>query len=331
METNRHGIDRRDFIIQGAAATGALLASQHLAHAAPAAPTVAIVRDKSKKVIDGHKVDAAIVQRLVDKAVMTLAGQDDPVKAWAKFVKPTDKVAVKFNGLFRRATTHPEMVDAVTASLTKLGVKPENIVVYDRDERALRTAGIKPNHTDTGPRVIGTEKVFRKTIDATYDKKVKAGPVETQITKLLTQADVLINLPIMKTHTLAGISGALKNHLGTIPNARDFHREICRYVADLNALEPIKAKTRLCICDALYGLYDGGPRFRPRARWDYFGVIASADPVALDATLADIIKAKRLEKGMSPYQRPIHHIERAAELGLGVADLKKIQRVELDI
>ena len=58
---------------------------------------------------------------------------------------------------------------------------------------------------------------------------------------------------------------------------------------------------------------------------------ASADPVALDATLADIIKAKRLEQGMSPYQKPLHHIERAAELGLGTADLKSIRRVELDV
>ena len=329
--TPRNGTNRRDFLAQGVAATSALLAGQHLLHAAPDGPIVAIVRDKSKKVIQDHKVDAAIVQRLVDKAVMTLAGKDNAAKAWGTFVSPTDKVAVKFNGLFARATTHPEVVDAVTASLIRLGVKPENIVVYDRDDRALATAGIKANRSGTGPRVVGTEKIFRKSIDATYGKKVNAGPVGTQITRLLTEADVLINLPIMKTHALAGITGALKNHLGTIPNANAFHRDSCRYVADLNALEPIKAKTRICICDALYGLYDGGPRFRPRARWDYHGIVASADPVALDATLADIIKAKRLAEGMSPYPKPIHHIERAAELGLGIADIKRIKRIELDV
>jgi len=203
-------------------------------------------------------------------------------------------------------------------------------VVYDRDDKGIRTARMKLNRA-AGIRVVGTEKAFRKSIGQTYASQVDAGPVATRITKLLTQADVLINLPIMKTHVLAGISGALKNHLGTIPNARDFHRDTCKFIGDLNALAPIKAKTRLCICDALYGLYNGGPGYKPRFRWNYHGIVAATDPVALDATLADIIKAKRLEKGMSPYQKPTLHIARAAELGLGTDDLKAIRRVEMDV
>ncbi len=48
--------------------------------------------------------------------------------------------------------------------------------------------------------------------------------------------------------------------------------------------------------------------------------------------LADIIKAKRVEKGLpKPYHNAIKHVERAAELGLGVADLAKINRVEAEV
>jgi hypothetical protein len=126
-------------------------------------------------------------------------------------------------------------------------------------------------------------------------------------------------------------TGALKNHLGTVPNAGAFHKDFCAAIADLNALKPIKDKTRICIADALYSLYDGGPTFRANARWDYHGVVASVDPVALDAALDDIIRAKRVEKGLKPHHNDPKHIACAADLGLGEADLKKIQRTEIEI
>jgi len=323
-------VSRRRFLAQSGAATAAVVASSRLT-AAPVGPTVVVVRDKSKKVIQGRQVDAAIVQKLVDQAVMAVAGKDDVAKAWATYVSPKDKVAVKFNGLFANGSTHPEVVHAVVKGIIQAGVEPGNIVVYDRDNRALKTAGLEFSDGAGKPRIVGTEKQFRKTIAQCYGPEVKAGPVATRITKLLLDADVLINLPIMKTHVLAGITGALKNHLGTVPNAKDFHRDTCLYAADISALPPVKSKTRICICDALYGLYHGGPSFKPRFRWDYYGIVAATDPVAFDATLADIIKAKRLEEGMSPYHKDPVHIARAAELGLGTADLKAIKRVEKTI
>ena len=51
----------------------------------------------------------------------------------------------------------------------------------------------------------------------------------------------------------------------------------------------------------------------------------------MDMVLADILKAKRVEKGMRPYEKPITHITRAAELGLGVADLARINRTTIAI
>ncbi|MBM4038033.1 MAG: DUF362 domain-containing protein [Planctomycetes bacterium] len=324
-----HGqlLDRRGFLQTGAAAaTAAMLAGGRFAHAAPAGPMVAILRDKSKKAIADSAVDAALVQKLVDAAVMKLSGKDDAAKAWGAYVSPKDKVAVKFNGLFDRATTHPEVIAAVTSGLVKAGVNPANIVAYDRDDRAFTIAKVKVVRDGDGPRAYATGQDL--------GPKVKAGPVDTQLSKILLDADVVINVPIMKTHGLAGVTGALKNHLGSIPvpNARDFHRDTCQYVADLNALEPIKAKTRLCICDALYGVFDKGPQLQNLAnRWDYYGIVASVDPVAMDAVLADIIKAKRVEKGLTPYHKEIKHVERAAELGLGVANLAKISRVEAEV
>jgi len=330
QRSEQRGVNRRQFLVQGAVATAALAASSRLAQAAAEGPIVAIIRDKSKTVIQGQTVNATIVQNLVDKAVMTLSGKDDIAKAWATYVSPKDKVAVKFNGLFANATTHPEVITAVTNGLLKAGVNPANIVVYDRADRDFETARVQINRDGDGPRAYPTGQ--------NLGDPVKAGPVETRLSRILLDADVLINVPMMKTHVLAGITGALKNHMGSIPNAGAFHpdpeekkRNNVILTADVNALEPIRTKTRICICDALYALFDGGPQFRPNARWDYCGVIASVDPVAMDVTLAELIKAKRLEEGKTPYHAPIAHVERAIKLGLGVGDLAKIKRVEIEV
>ncbi len=316
-------LDRRGFLYTGAAAAAAVLAGGHPSAAQAAGPAVVIVRDKSQKAIVENTVDTTIVQNLVDQAVMKLSGKDDAAKAWGVYASAKDKVVVKFNGLFARATTHPEVVAAVTAGLIKGGVDPTNIVVYDRDDRAFTTAGFKVVREGATPRAYPTAQAL--------GPGVKAGPVDTKLSKLVLDADVLINVPIMKTHVLAGVTGALKNHLGTVPNANAFHRDGCQFIADISALEPIKAKTRLCICDALYGLFDKGPQFSPACRWDYCGIVASVDPVAMDAVLADILKAKRVEKGLAPYHNKLLHVERAAELGVGVADLAKINRVEAEV
>ncbi len=316
-------VNRRQFLVQGGVAAAAAWATSGTTLAAPGGPTVVIVRDKTKKVIDNYNVDAAIVQQLVDKAVTALSGKDDIAKAWAAYVSPKDKVAIKFNGLFARSVTHGEVINAITAGLIKAGVEPGNIVVYDRADGDAAKSGLKVSRDPKGVRVMG--------IGGTLGPDVKAGSITTKLSKLLLDADVLISVPIMKSHNRCSITGALKNHLGSIPNAGNFHDNYCAAIADLCALAPIKDKTRICIADALYSFYDAGPEFQPRTRWDYYGVLAAADPVAIDAVMDDIIKAKRLEKGLSPNNNKPIHIARAAELGLGQADLKSINRLEVEV
>ncbi len=320
---DRFHTDRRGFFVQTGAATAALAAAANVARPAKGGPTVVIVRDRSRKSVSGSTVDAAIVRRLVDKAVMDLSGTDDIAAAWKTYVNPGEKVAVKFNGLFRNATTHPAVITAVTDGIVKAGVDPARITVYDRHDKDFKTARITINRDGKGVRLYGTENA--------YGPAVTAGPVATKISKILLEADALINISFLKSHSKCGISGALKNHLGSVPNAGKFHDECCKAVADLNTLAPIKTKTRICLTDALYGVYDGGPRYSPRRRWDYHGILAATDPVALDTVLDDIIRAKRVEKGLTPRNNSTAYIGRAAALGLGEGDRAKINRTTVEI
>jgi len=79
---------------------------------------------------------------MVNDLVMAATGQPTVALAWGSLVKPSDVVGIKVctNGapLF---STHPAVVNAIVAGLADAGVPPQNIVVGDREESLLKTAG----------------------------------------------------------------------------------------------------------------------------------------------------------------------------------------------
>ena len=76
-----------------------------------------------------------------------------------------------------------------------------------------------------------------------------------------------------------------------------------------------------------------GPHsFSPRFTWPYYGLIIGTDPVAVDATGAQIMTAKRRDyfETERPFTPPTHHTQYAdARYGLGNADPEKIDLVRL--
>jgi uncharacterized protein (DUF362 family) len=154
-------------------------------------------------------------------------------------------------------------------------------------------------------------------------EKFTVAGIETKLSALITkECSVLINIPMLKTHAMAGISGSLKNYMGAINNPVEFHPEACKSLGDLNSLEPLKTKTKLIIIDALRPLYDKGPGDSPHFRWDYNGIVVGSDPVAVDRVGMDIILEKRNEVKGQPWlinPEPLY-LKRAAELGVGHYD-----------
>jgi uncharacterized protein (DUF362 family) len=81
---------------------------------------------------------------------------------------------------------------------------------------------------------------------------------------LTTQVDGVLNLPILKQHMLAGMTGALKNNFGCIHNPNKMHLDNCDpYIAEVNAVPAIRDKQRLVIMDALRPVVDNGPAYQP--------------------------------------------------------------------
>jgi len=136
---------------------------------------------------------------------------------------------------------------------------------------------------------------------------------------------------------IAGLTFALKNHYGTIPNPEAYHygARMEAGMAQLNALPPIKDRTRLVIGDALTACLRYGNSW-PYWESDYTGdaILMSFDPVAADAVALELL-ASLLEAdgGNAAALRGMAEpwLASSRAIGLGTSHLDEIDLVELSL
>jgi len=293
--------------------------------------------EKSKVVIardaylreKGTSMDSERLLKLLDRCIQTTYDSDSPQQAWKNVVHPGEVVGLKVNGLAGRGiSTNVLLVELICERLREAGIPAKNIIVWDRLESDLESAGFRVTSNSDRIRFIGNDTTGYEDDLSVY------GSVGSRLAITLTQmCDAVINLPVLKDHSIAGVSMALKNFLGAIHNPNKYHLNVCDpYVADVNMLPPIRQKVRLHICDATTAQYEGGPSYMPQWAWPENGLLVSRDPVALDYVGWQIIERKRAEKGMKTLKvmkREPSYIATAADSQhrLGTNDPAKIDQV----
>jgi hypothetical protein len=137
----------------------------------------------------------------------------------------------------------------------------------------------------------------------------------------------LIALPALKAHWLTGLGTCMKLYIMYSGRPSSYHDQNNANLAETWLLPGVKGKTRLVLLDALRPLCDKGPQPDPRYMWDYNGLIAGTDPVAIDAVGLQIVMAKRKElRGQEwPLSPPPLCVSAADEkFGLGTARMSEI-------
>jgi uncharacterized protein (DUF362 family) len=335
LKTN-HSADRRTFLknaLAGAAALGLSAARQTAAAEtglAPAKSRVVVARDPQLRGA-GSTVDSHRMLSLLDRAMQAAFNRDHPLEAWKMVVRPGESVGLKVNTLGGRGiSTNRVLVEAICERLQQAGIRPGDIVVWDRDTDEMERGGFQVSIGGDRVQCFGTDRVD-------YEDDLAAwGSVGSRLSKILTQrTNVLINLPVLKDHDGAGVTIGLKNMYGVIHNPNKYHPNGCNpYIADLNMLPEIRTRLRLTICDATTAMYEGGPAYKPQHSWQFNGLLVSRDPVALDYTGWQTIERKRAENGLKTLaadDRAPSYIATAAdkEHRLGTCDPKRIQVVEV--
>jgi uncharacterized protein (DUF362 family) len=168
------------------------------------------------------------------------------------------------------------------------------------------------------------------------DQQAVWGMARIKLSKILTrECAMVIGLPILKDHSGAGVTFAMKNMYGVVDRPQDLHAGNCNPgVADLNCIPAVREKVRFTIGDAISSVYDGGPSFRPERLWYPNALIVGEDRVAIDHTAWQMIARKRAEAGVPTLEavgRSPRYIATAADAAhkLGTDDPKRIHLMEI--
>ncbi len=272
---------------------------------------------------DGNTLAPDALRQMLDASITRLTHLNDAREAWATLFKPEERVAIKVNSIAGSAYwTHAPLVLAVAEQLQQVGIPAENIVIFDRSTSELESAGYAINRDAPGVRCYGTDRAY------TGDWNLMGNNIS--FSDILLESDALINIPVLKTHGISGFSFALKNHYGTFDKPGHFHgSRILQALGELNALAPIRDRTRLIIGDALTictrGWYEA-------VTGD--SIFMSFDPVAHDAAgLQRFVEVKTAE-GSNPAQAQdlgAQWLAHAAQLDLGKNKPEDIDIVEVHL
>ena len=288
------------------------------------------VHTRHAGVWDGEALVPEAIRQMLDASITQLTGLDDAAEAWTALFDPGERIAIKVNA-FRNSLiwTHVPLVMAVTERLQEAGIPAEQIVIFDYYTSELEEAGYPVNQDGPGVRCYGT--------DSNYTAGWALVGSDIRLSDILLGCDALINMPVLKSHTLAGISFAMKNHYGTFDRPSSFHHGewINRGMAELNALPPIKDTTRLIIGDVLTACLRYANSY-PYWRSDMTGdsIFMSFDPVAHDTVGLEVFSQLLTDDGGNPAAatgQATPWLESGAELGLGTNDPDNIELVEVSL
>ena len=319
-----------------------------------------VVEIADSQAIVSNRVSQPVVDRMLDRALRELTGTEDVREAWSKFVEPKDIVGIKINPSGAPACcSSPEIVREIVAGLQSVGIPLRNIHVYDRYAYEI-DIGSYQTLVPLGVRVVGVQD---HKLDASgYDSDIYCeanffGEWETRsYMASIVSSDLtkIINLPTMKDHSAAGVTGCLKNlGYGTFNNVDRSHRRPFSFTDPLIGVmcsaEPLRSKAVLHIMDGMRMLWHGGPLSQnPKFIFPAGILMVGTDPVAMDTIELEKIETKRRKEGAPSlwardpksltenggefyedaaknlYYRQPHHIAAAGKLGLGVSELKQI-------
>jgi len=304
---------RREFL-KGLAAGSALALRPLPLLAADEAPrALAIARWQGEAL--GEANMAAAAGRLTERAMAALGGM-------GRFVGKGDRIWIKPNIGWNRspaqaATTHPDVVGMLVRLSLEAGAKSVRVGDHPCQEprQTYATSGIAAAVAAAGGEMV--------TLDPARCRRVALGGArlkEWEVFPEILEADLVINVPVLKHHGLSRTTACMKNYMGVVGGNRSaWHQELAACLVDITAF----MKPRLCVMDATRVLLRHGPQGGSLEDVAVKGVVAAgADTIALDALGAELL-------GLVPAEQET--VRAGAAAGLGSMDYRALAGAEIAV
>lgn len=226
----------------------------------------------------------------------TISKSFDNIGGIEKYIKPGDKVLLKLNLVMKKrpdeaVTTHNIFAQALASVVIRAGGvvtiadSPGGLYNPSALRGVYKVCGMDEVAKNTGA-MLNFDTGFTQ-VEYPQGVQVKGFPIINPV----LDADVIINVPKLKTHMMTFYSGAVKNMYGAIPGVykAEYHytlpqaQDFCNMLVDLCGC----TKPTLTFMDAIWGMEGQGPSSGvPR----FFGaVLASDNPYALDTIATNMV------------------------------------------
>lgn len=258
--------------------------------------------------------DVVVCEGTAYKTLLTRAF--DKLGGLKKYLKTGDSVLVKPNIAWDRspeygATTNPFVVAALIELC--LAADAGEVKVYDNTcancRRSYDSSGIADAARDAGAKVSYVDTALGKTVKIPNGVAVKKAEIYADVLK----ADVIVNVPIAKDHSLSRLTLGMKNLMGIlVENRGRWHQRINQKLVDLaQVITPT-----LTVIDATRIMTANGPS------GGGLGYVKRLDKliVTTDVTAADAYAATLF--GLEPTDLGV--VKEARKRGFGTADLERM-------
>jgi uncharacterized protein (DUF362 family) len=256
-------------------------------------------------------------EELVRQALAALGGME-------QFVQPGDDVIVKpnicvaYHTYEYAATTNPWVVGALVKLCQEAGARSVRVMDYPfggSAEQAYVKSGIQEQVLAAGGEMELMSQF--KFVDTEIPEGVDLQ--QCRIYDDVLNADVVIDVPIAKHHSLARLTLGMKNLMGVIYDRPMMHRNLGQRLADLAS----RVRPTLTVVDAVRMLMAHGPTggsLDDVKQMDT--VVVSPDIVAADSYAATLF-------GLQP--EDLAYVQAGAAIGLGKSDLDGLKIEEITV
>ncbi|NLW80290.1 MAG: DUF362 domain-containing protein [Desulfovibrionales bacterium] len=254
---------------------------------------------------------------MFDQAMASLGGMQT-------FVPKGSRVLVKPNIGWdvtpdRAGNTNPKLVGRIIEHC--LGAEAREVSVFDHAcdpwMQCYRNSGIEMAVRSAGGKIVsGDSEGYYQRVSVPGGRRLG----EVKVHELFLEADVVINVPVLKHHSSTMLTIGMKNLMGVVWDRGYWHRnDLHQCIADFMTFR----RPALTVVDAYNVMKQNGPRGLSVGDIVLMqSLIVSTDPVAADAAAAKLF-------GVEPAD--IRHIQLASEMNLGRMDLSglSINRIRL--
>lgn len=240
-----------------------------------------------------NSYDTEKLTDLLKNAFFSLGVTEEIIRGKKVVIKPNLVLAKKPDF---GATTHPATVNACVSILAELGA--DSIILADSPGGPYNQTNLSHVYRVCELAGCASDKLTLNDDftwkNVQYPKAEKAKNFHC-ITPVY-DADVIIDLCKLKTHSLTTLSGAVKNLFGIIPGVEKFEmhstypkiEDFSSMLVDL-AEYITEGKTFVAICDGIIGMEGNGPTHGTAKKAEL--ILVSRSPFALDVVAEHIIGA----------------------------------------